>query len=68
MTPVFFVPNPAPLKAYTYCASVQLGSVDLAKGIAWGIQISGFQCDTKRIGANHFIDHRRADASLNPQN
>ena len=25
ITPVYFVPNPAPLKAYTYCASVQLG-------------------------------------------
>ena len=25
MTAVYFGPNPAPLKAYTYCASVQLG-------------------------------------------
>src|SRR6266852_7162360 len=25
MTAEYFVPNPAPFKAYTYCASVQLG-------------------------------------------
>ena len=43
-------------------------SLDLETGSAGGVQVSRFQRNTKCIGADYFIDRRRADASPRRQN
>jgi hypothetical protein len=45
-TAVYFDPNPAPFKAFTYCASVPLGPSISKRVLQGGAQIPRFQRDT----------------------